>query len=433
MSSSFRCFALLAFLLILLLAPGCKHREIRSWAPDLRDLDWLAEHDYRPDRYRGKSLAHVRDDYTAGSWRRRSEQEGVRSGEPPAAGAGQVAGEPGPGARELTDKRKEFIRWLWVRGPDFVYNAFKLRAREEPSRDPQLAQSTLLERHHILKELEETSLANAQRLLFQYRSEFEEIDRSRETVRRREAARRKAGKGQQYSSGVSGGSEERIQTPNLFAKRCGLALSGGGIRSASFATGVLLGLHEIGLLNEFGYLSTVSGGGYAGAWYMLQGNPDELLTPGSQHLHHLAQSGNYLVSVHASDSFGELALKAGTHFGLMPVHWLVNGLFDLDLNVPIARTSYRWGIEQAFLYDESKMFAREEGRKDYGSMAFFSPVTRTRHPFWIINMHVALSDETTPVHRNRTGDAFEVTCSPTTPAPSPAPRPTPSASRRGRG
>ena len=46
----------------------------------------------------------------------------------------------------------------------------------------------------------------------------------------------------------------------------GLAFSGGGIRSATFALGVLQGLARLNLLSRFDYLSTVSGGGYIGAW-----------------------------------------------------------------------------------------------------------------------------------------------------------------------
>ena len=45
-----------------------------------------------------------------------------------------------------------------------------------------------------------------------------------------------------------------------------LCLSGGGIRSATFAVGVIRGLAHFGLLSKFDYLSTVSGGGYAGSW-----------------------------------------------------------------------------------------------------------------------------------------------------------------------
>jgi hypothetical protein len=45
-----------------------------------------------------------------------------------------------------------------------------------------------------------------------------------------------------------------------------LCLSGGGIRSAAFALGVLQGLSRKRLLTGFNYLSTVSGGGYIGGW-----------------------------------------------------------------------------------------------------------------------------------------------------------------------
>ena len=48
--------------------------------------------------------------------------------------------------------------------------------------------------------------------------------------------------------------------------RTALCLSGGGIRSAAFSLGVLQGLARCGLLDKFDYLSTVSGGGYAGSW-----------------------------------------------------------------------------------------------------------------------------------------------------------------------
>jgi hypothetical protein len=45
-----------------------------------------------------------------------------------------------------------------------------------------------------------------------------------------------------------------------------LALSGGGIRSACLALGVIQALAEARLLTQFDYLSTVSGGGYIGSW-----------------------------------------------------------------------------------------------------------------------------------------------------------------------
>lgn len=46
-----------------------------------------------------------------------------------------------------------------------------------------------------------------------------------------------------------------------------LALSGGGIRSATFSLGVLKALSKLGLVRKIDYLSTVSGGGYAGSFF----------------------------------------------------------------------------------------------------------------------------------------------------------------------
>jgi predicted acylesterase/phospholipase RssA len=57
-----------------------------------------------------------------------------------------------------------------------------------------------------------------------------------------------------------------VDTDNLF----GLALSGGGVRAAAFSMGVISGLRLSGVLERVEYLSTVSGGGFAGAalsWY----------------------------------------------------------------------------------------------------------------------------------------------------------------------
>lgn len=50
----------------------------------------------------------------------------------------------------------------------------------------------------------------------------------------------------------------------------GLALAGGGTRASQFSIGVMKGLHEAGVLDKVNFLSTVSGGSYAGYWYMAQ-------------------------------------------------------------------------------------------------------------------------------------------------------------------
>jgi hypothetical protein len=85
----------------------------------------------------------------------------------------------------------------------------------------------------------------------------------------------------------------------------GLAISGGGIRSASFALGVLQGLNKYNILRRVDYLSTVSGGGYIGSsltWFNYQNKKkgaswtfpfasDALHSP----LNFLRQNGNYLL------------------------------------------------------------------------------------------------------------------------------------------
>ncbi len=61
---------------------------------------------------------------------------------------------------------------------------------------------------------------------------------------------------------ASGNMYSNAAKMNLFA----LAISGGGIRSATFGLGILQGMARRNLLNRFDYISTASGGGYIGSW-----------------------------------------------------------------------------------------------------------------------------------------------------------------------
>src|SRR5262245_38530249 len=63
---------------------------------------------------------------------------------------------------------------------------------------------------------------------------------------------------QEDSSGAA------VLFPQSDANLTGLALSGGGVRSAAFCLGALQALHQCGVLKRVDYLSTVSGGGYIG-------------------------------------------------------------------------------------------------------------------------------------------------------------------------
>jgi patatin-like phospholipase len=83
----------------------------------------------------------------------------------------------------------------------------------------------------------------------------------------------------------------------------GLALSGGGIRSATFCLGVVQTLAARKLLPQFDYLSTVSGGGYLGAFMSNQfpppQKPEESAFNGSSidsvQVRHLRNNSKYLL------------------------------------------------------------------------------------------------------------------------------------------
>ncbi|WP_157355058.1 patatin-like phospholipase family protein [Methylotenera sp. 1P/1] len=84
----------------------------------------------------------------------------------------------------------------------------------------------------------------------------------------------------------------------------GLALSGGGIRSATFCLGVVQVLAERRLMKDFDYLSTVSGGGYIGSFLsaLVSGKNDFEKTakpygPDTDDVRHVRQNAKYLSSV----------------------------------------------------------------------------------------------------------------------------------------
>lgn len=97
-----------------------------------------------------------------------------------------------------------------------------------------------------------------------YRAELDWVMARRSDLRSRGKLPQEEGDVEQTLAEVTNQSE--LQELALETDLCGLALSGGGIRSATFALGVLQGLAVAGLLPRFDYLSTVSGGGYIGSW-----------------------------------------------------------------------------------------------------------------------------------------------------------------------
>jgi hypothetical protein len=106
--------------------------------------------------------------------------------------------------------------------------------------------------------------------------------------------------------------EKSLLEQALHDDLCGLSISGGGIRSATFALGVLQAFAATNFLPKFDYVSAVSGGGYIGSWLVawihragLRTVIDKLkpapfannsrgYSPDPEAIHHLRLYSNYL-------------------------------------------------------------------------------------------------------------------------------------------
>jgi hypothetical protein len=128
-------------------------------------------------------------------------------------------------------------------------------------------------------------------------------------------------------------------------RQTALCLSGGGIRSATFALGVIQGLARLKLLDRFDYLSTVSGGGYIGSWFSawiknhergFAGVAEELRQPPQPDcvepppIAYLRAYSNYLsprLGVMSADSW----TLVGTYLRNLVLNWLVFIPFLLSL------------------------------------------------------------------------------------------------------
>ncbi|HEY6389692.1 MAG TPA: patatin-like phospholipase family protein [Bryobacteraceae bacterium] len=124
------------------------------------------------------------------------------------------------------------------------------------------------------------------------------------------------------------------QEPKPFSALC---ISGGGIRSATFALGALQSLADHNILGKFDYLSTVSGGGYIGSWLtawiqraggydkiapQLKRNAPKPVHPDPDPIQHLRDYNNYLTPKLGFFS-GDTWTVAATIIRNMTLNWLV--------------------------------------------------------------------------------------------------------------
>lgn len=189
----------------------------------------------------------------------------------------------------------------------------------------------------------------------------------------------------------------------------GISLSGGGMRASSFSIGALAGLFDSGVLQQADFISTVSGGGYAGYWYInnllyaeshttpfdyqmlfddcypsfpnYSGTKNKFYdnctdTKGRLSLKYrfqnqLAQQSDLLHYYQDGSKTGKL-LQSGEeiakvmyHIGTIFPHHLGNSIFDWGWNVSGFESRYQNGIERTFGLVPSNLKPPTVSTKEY--------------------------------------------------------------------
>ena len=122
-----------------------------------------------------------------------------------------------------------------------------------------------------------------------------------------------------------------------------LCLSGGGIRSGTFALGLLQGFARHKLLDKFNYLSTVSGGGYMGSWLaawihrhpfglkgvtadLAHGSPETKVDPDAEPIRYLRRYSNFI-----TPKVGALSADTWTFIGIYLRNLILNWMVFIPL------------------------------------------------------------------------------------------------------
>ena len=155
----------------------------------------------------------------------------------------------------------------------------------------------------------------------------------------------------------------------------GLALSGGGFRSAAFSIGVLKALYEKKLLDEIDVISTVSGGGYASYWMYSKS--------------HAAPSMTFGAAAFDESVFTTNVCNLARKSEFLPLRRMMGGLFSSDDE---AFRKYREAIEFTCGADDTK--SRDE-KRNVGEdpllpfNSFDQQIRDGKAPYFILNTTVA--------------------------------------------
>lgn len=250
--------------------------------------------------------------------------------------------------------------------------------------------------------------------------------------------------------------DEKAYLKGKWPPNLGLALSGGGTRSASFALGVLKALEKQDILDKVDVMSSVSGGSYINYWYFSQlfywdkiagklgKRPQEKFSmifdawsdsdtnlddpDGYRFQRTLEQSSKILAFAHKPTFFNEFTAKI--QYGVetmiqglsVPIHWITNGLFDWELNITPYFYFYKDGLERTYgfvpLDYTLEHFAN--GKRAMGNQniwaepiyltdfkAFFEEKKEKGYPYFVINTTASLGNSVYPYGENNDGKTME--------------------------
>lgn len=200
----------------------------------------------------------------------------------------------------------------------------------------------------------------------------------------------------------------------------GLTLSGGGIRSATFSLGVLQSIASHKRLSKFDYLSTVSGGGYLGAWlkawiYRLSrsADPTPLTTaeaslaqrPDTTTIHRLREYSNFL-----SPKIGAFSPDTWTLISLAGRNLILNWLMFIPLALLVVAGPWLLLLFGARVHTWAQNDANELYRWLFMSIGTVSFLNALYHTFKFISAAQFFAKSPNPGPRGVTQTTFVLHC-----------------------
>jgi hypothetical protein len=162
----------------------------------------------------------------------------------------------------------------------------------------------------------------------------------------------------------------------------GLALSGGGLRSAAFSIGAMKALYDLELLDDIDVISSVSGGGYASYWLYSRYDGGE---------------GRFGDAAFSDSAFPTEVCMLARRSRFFPFHQMIAAVFSPR---GVAFRSYRRAIERSFSTDATR---------DRPLDALMSAISAAKAPYFILNTSLKSLPKIQGQNRNKVERSFEIT------------------------